>query len=89
MTPDEIRDARRRLGRLWGLDRPLFLSELAQALRMAPASASKTILEWERGKKEPSGPVTVALAMMLAGAKPPDLEAVLANPGTDSVDPVN
>ena len=78
MTPTEIRNARRRLAELWGIDRPLFVSELAAALRMAPASAGKTIGEWESGRAKPSGPVQVALSMMLEGARPPDLSAILA-----------
>lgn len=79
MTPTEIYAARRRLGELWGLDRPLFVLEMARALRMSPASAGKTIGEWESGKSKPSGPVQVALTMMLAGAQPPDLSEIQAN----------
>lgn len=76
MSPDEIRKAREILGERWGLGRPLYTSEVGQALRMAPGNINKLVLDWESGAAKPSGPVTVALAMMLAGAEPPDLAAI-------------
>lgn len=77
MTPDTIREARAVLGARWGLGRPLYTAELGQALRMAPGNINKLVLDWEAGRATPSGPVQVALSMMLAGAEPPDLGAIL------------
>jgi hypothetical protein len=56
---------------MWGLDRPLHAAELARALRLAGRDPGLTILRWERGVTTVSGPASVAIDMMLAGAKPP------------------
>jgi hypothetical protein len=56
---------------MWGLDRPLHASELARALRLEGRDVGATVLRWERGERAVSGPVSVAIEMMLAGAKPP------------------
>ena len=69
MTGSEIRAARATLGKLWGLNRPLFASELARALRLKGRDPGATVLAWESGTPI-SGPVSVAIEMMLAGAKP-------------------
>jgi hypothetical protein len=70
MTGEEIRRARAALGELWGLERPLYASELARALRLRGRDPGATVLAWEAGTPI-SGPVSVAIEMMLAGAKPP------------------
>jgi hypothetical protein len=70
MTGREIRSARAKLGKLWGLDRPLHASELARALRLKGRDPGATVLSWESGTPV-SGPVSVAIEMMLAGAAPP------------------
>lgn len=70
MTGREIRNARSKLGKLWGLDRPLHASELARALRLQGRDPGATVLAWEAGTPV-SGPVSVAIEMMLAGAVPP------------------
>lgn len=72
MTPQDLTEARRTLGELWGLGRPLFASELARALRLGGRDPGETIRDYERGKTRISGPVSVAVEMMLAGAAPPD-----------------
>ena len=69
MTGKEVRAARATLGRMWGLNRPLFASELARALRLKGRDPGATVLAWESGSPI-SGPVSVAIEMMLAGAKP-------------------
>ena len=72
MRPHDIRDARARLGELWGKARPLFTSELAVALRLSGNNASKTVLDMERGKALISGPVSALVELYLAGVCPPD-----------------
>jgi hypothetical protein len=75
MTPAEIRKARETLGALWGLDRPLRAAELGRVLRLQGRDPGATVLEWERGTPI-SGPVSIALEMMLAGARPPTLDQI-------------
>ncbi len=71
MTPKQVRAARATLGHLWGFGRPLHASELGRVLRLRGRDPGATVLAWEAGTPV-SGPVTVALEMMLAGAAPPD-----------------
>lgn len=70
MTGAELRDARATLGQMWGLDRPLYASELGRALRLK-GRADEAVMKWERGDG-PTGPASVAIQMMLDGATPPD-----------------
>jgi hypothetical protein len=77
MTGKDIRKARATLGKLWGLDRPLYASELARALRLQGRDPGATVLAWESGTPI-SGPVSVAIEMMLGGAKPPTLREAIA-----------
>lgn len=72
MTPDQLRDARARLGSMWGLGRPLRMSEMGRALRLGGTDPGRSIRDYERGKTSISGPMSVAVEMMLAGALPPD-----------------
>lgn len=71
MTPGELRDARQALGELWGFGRPLHASELGRALRLGGRDPGESIRDYERGKTKISGPMSVAVEMMLAGALPP------------------
>lgn len=72
MTPEQLRDARRTLGMMWGFDRPLHASELGRALRLGGRDPGESIRDYERGKTKVSGPMSVAVEMMLRGALPPD-----------------
>ena len=56
MTPDEIKAARHDLG--------LTQSGLAAELELANAD-SATVRSWESGRRVPSGPVRVAIRLML------------------------
>lgn len=72
-----MRDARGKLGRMWGLGRPLHMSELGRALRLSGSDPGQSIADYEREKTRISGPVSVAIEMMLAGCMPPDgLDAI-------------
>jgi hypothetical protein len=70
MTPEQLRDARAKLGELWGLGRPLKASELGRALRLSGRDVGESIRDWERGKTPISGPVSVAVEAMLRGFRP-------------------
>lgn len=64
-TENFIRDARTELGELWGLDRHLTVGELARVLGLRGERASETVVHWESGKTEPTGPVKLAVGLML------------------------
>lgn len=71
MTGDDLRNARKELGRLWGLDRPIFAAELGRALRLSPSDPGQSIRDYETAREEPvPGPVAVAVEFMLKGFLP-------------------
>lgn len=70
MTGDELRQARSILGERWGLERPLKMSEMGRALRLAGRDPGESIRDYERGKTPIGGPISVAVEMMLDGAMP-------------------
>jgi hypothetical protein len=72
MTPDDLKAARVTLGNMWGKGRPLFCSDLGRALRLGGADPGQSIRDYERGTTRISGPISVAVEMMLRGALPPD-----------------
>lgn len=73
MTPDDVIAAKTTLGAAWGLGRPLHNSELARALRMQGRDPGATVEAWLKpGGNAITGPVQVAIKMMLSGALPPD-----------------
>lgn len=72
MTPEQLREARATLGKMWGFGRPLNFTELGRALRLGGKDPGESGRDYERGKTKISGPMSVALLMMLAGAAPPD-----------------
>lgn len=72
MTGQELYAARAELGRLWGKGRPLHASELGRALRLGGRDPGESVRDYERGKTKVSGPLSVAVEMMLAGSLPPD-----------------
>ena len=72
MTGDDMHAARGRLGHLWGFGRPLRASELGRVLRLSGRDPGASVRDYERGTTKISGPVSVAVEMMLAGAIPPD-----------------
>lgn len=71
MTGNEMKQARVDLGRRW-FGRPLHQAELGRALRLAAADPGQSIRKYEDGKTPISGPIEVAVTMMLGGALPPD-----------------
>ena len=76
MTGKDIHNARAKLGKLWRLGRPLYMTELGEALRLTGRDPGATVRLWERGSPV-SGPVSVAIAAMLAGYRPDHLGEVL------------
>jgi hypothetical protein len=72
MTGPDLHAARARLGTLWGFGRPLHASELGRALRLSGRDPGASVRDYERGTTSISGPVSVAVEMMLNGALPPD-----------------
>lgn len=81
MTRQKLIAARSALGALAGLDRPLHKSELGRALRLQGRDVGATVHDWERNGTI-TGPASVAIELMLAGAEPPDgWDAVLRGDG--------
>lgn len=78
MTGDQVRDARRQLGEAWGLGRALHMAELGRVLGLGGRDPGESIRDYERGATRVSGPMALALELMLAGARPAELEARLA-----------
>ena len=72
MTGDDIKNARRLLGNMWGVGRPLTLAELARALRLRGGKPGEAVRKWENGSTEISGPASACIDMMLKGAMPAD-----------------
>ena len=77
MTGDELRAARRTLGEAWGLGRPLHMSELGRVLGLTGRDPGQSVGDYESGKTRISGPLALAIELMLAGGRPADLEARL------------
>lgn len=57
LTPKEIKEARNKLG--------MTQSQLAYALRLEPISGRNTIRAWETGKREITGPASLALEALV------------------------
>ncbi|PIO98626.1 hypothetical protein [Pleomorphomonas carboxyditropha] len=72
MTGDDLHAAKATLGEMWAVGRPLRNSELGRALRLSGRDPGRSIEDYITGKTRISGPVSVAVEMMLAGAMPPD-----------------
>jgi len=72
MTGEEMKEARRVLGRMWGKGRPLHGSELGRALQMTGIDPGQSIRDYERGTTRISGPIATAVTMFLAGMLPPN-----------------
>lgn len=70
MTGEELREARGALGEIWGLGRPLHMSELGRALRLQGRDPGATVRDWER-RGGPTGPAAVAIETWLRERCPP------------------
>jgi hypothetical protein len=57
---------------MWGFGRAATMGELGRALRLTAGRPGQSIRDMEREKKPISGPLSVAVEMMLEGALPPD-----------------
>lgn len=74
MNGDELREARGTLARLWYGEgaAPLSMADMGRILGLGGRDPGESIHDYERGKTKISGPITLAVRMMLAGALPPD-----------------
>jgi len=61
-TPADLKAARQALG--WSL------SQMADALRLAPPKGAQRVREMEAGAREISGPISVAVEALLSGWRP-------------------
>lgn len=72
MTGAEMRQARDRLGEMWGKKRPLHMTEMGRACRLGGIDPGQSIRDYERGTTKISGPLSALVALYLAGVLPPD-----------------
>lgn len=72
MTGEELRSARATLGELWGLGRPLKMSELGRAIGLTGNDPGQSIRDYERGVTRISGPISFLVRLYLRGVLPPD-----------------
>jgi hypothetical protein len=72
MTGNDLRDARKTLGEMWGLRRPLTMNEMGAVLRLTGKDPGATIRDYERGKNPISGPISLAVEMLLQGGPLPE-----------------
>ena len=72
VTPEELRTARAALGELWGLGRPLKMSELGRAIGLTGNDPGQSIRDYERGATRISGPISFLVRLYLNGILPPD-----------------
>ena len=66
MTPEKLKLARHYMG--------YSVNEMADALRLSPASGGTTIRKMEAGKVNITGPISVAVDAMMKGYDPFDYE---------------
>lgn len=72
MTGNELRLARIALGRLWGWDRPVFATELGDALGCPAGDKGERIRDHERARDKPvPWALAAAVSMLLDRALPP------------------
>jgi hypothetical protein len=77
MTGEEFKTARGELGHKWGLGRPLTLTEFGRVLRLGGVRPDQSVRDYERGKTAVSGPLSLLIELMLAGAQPANLKSLL------------
>jgi hypothetical protein len=71
MTGAELRKARGTLGQRWGLERPVSMEEMGRILRLTGKDVGASVRDME-ARESVSGPVSVVIDMLLAGAVPPE-----------------
>lgn len=77
MSDFNVTEAREKLGKVWGLGRPVTKRELGRALGLSEKYGDEHVAKMENGKSAVSGPIEVAIRMMLKGAKPHTMEDVI------------
>lgn len=80
MTGKDIHSARAKIGKMWGLKRPLYLTELGELLRLTGRDPGATVRLWENDRNPVSGPAATAVEAMLSGFKPAHWESVVRKP---------
>ena len=62
MTPEQLKSIRERAG--------MTQAQLAKLLRLEMPNGPRTVRHWEKGTRNPSGPVRVLMEMIDAGTFP-------------------
>jgi len=76
----DLREVRDKLGRAWGLGRPLTRVELARAIRLSEKNGGDYIGRLEKAGPIDGGPMEAAIEGWLDGGKPRNM-ADLITPG--------
>lgn len=71
MTAAEFIRARATLGALHGLGRPYTLTEFGRLLRLGGVRPDQSVRNYERGATAVSGPLSLAIELLLSGAPIP------------------
>jgi hypothetical protein len=77
VTGDEMRAARKTLGAMWGLGRPLTFEEMGRVLRLGGVRPDQSVRRYENGKPAIGGPVALAMEALLSGWRPAALATIL------------
>jgi hypothetical protein len=72
-----IEKARREIGELWGLSRPITKEEMARALRLSPKHGGSHISKLEKGTATMTGPIAGFLEALLDGYTPRHMKDVI------------
>jgi predicted DNA-binding transcriptional regulator AlpA len=84
----DISEARRALGTMWGANRPLSAIELARALGLSVKNGDDHVRNMENGRARVTGPIKLLLRLYLDGTRPPDnVEVFNGNPGDEDTRP--
>lgn len=77
MTGKQLESAMRTLGKMWGLDRPVQMTELGRLLQIENARPNETVAGWLR--RGPPGPAATAVEALLSGWRPKYFARVIAD----------
>jgi hypothetical protein len=72
-----MRAARKTLGEMWGLGRPLTFEEMGRVLGLGGVRPDQSVRRYENGKPAISGPMALAMEALLSGWRPAGLATIL------------
>ncbi len=70
MNGEDMKAARVKLGEMWGLGRPLKMTEMGRILGLSRTDPGQSVREWERGNRPITGTTATLVQIYLNGALP-------------------